>query len=180
MSAEIGDLQRRLANILRVGKVVAVDRAAARCKVSFQGVTTSWLPWSTGRAGAVRDWSPPSVGEQVCVISPSGDIGAGFVLAGGINTTANASPDTRENVHRLDIPSGGAFEVNVGGAKILAENGKAQIIVGGAIFEISGGKMKFNGDLEVTGDVKAGSVSLKAHVHAGVQSGGSSTAVPTS
>jgi phage baseplate assembly protein V len=178
MSAEIGDLQRRLANILRVGKIVAVNRDAARCKVSFQGVTTPWLPWSAGRAGSVRDWCPPSIGEQVCVISPAGDMGAGFVLAGGIYTSTNSSPDNRENVHRLDIPSGGAFEINVGGAKILTENGKAQIIVGGATFEISGGKMKFSGDLEVAGDIKAGSVSLKNHVHPGVTPGPSSTAQP--
>ena len=179
MSAEIGELQRRLANILRVGTISEIDLTKARVKVAFQGVTTAWLPWATGRAGAVKDWSPPSVGEQVCILSPSGELGAGFVIAGGINSDAHASPDSRANVYRLDMPSGGAYEVNVGGAKILADNGKVQLIVGGGTFQISGGKVTFNGDIEVTGDVKAGSISLRTHVHAGVQPGGSTTAVPS-
>lgn len=179
MSAEIGELQRRLANVLRVGTISEIDLTKGRVKVEFQGVTTTWLPWATGRAGSVKDWSPPSVGEQVCILSPSGELGAGFVIAGGINSDANAAPDNRADVRRIDIPSGGAYEVNVGGAKLLTDNGKIQLIVGGATFQISGGKITFNGDIEVTGDIKAGSISLKTHTHGGVTSGGSNTAIPT-
>lgn len=184
MSAEIAELQRRVANLFRVGKVTEIDRAKARVKVQFDGVTSPWLPWSTGRAGTVRDWSPPAVGEQVCIVSPYGELGAGFVMPGGINSTDNAAPDNRENVHRIDIPSGGAFEIHVGGAVILIDNGKAQITVGAKTLEISGGKMTFNGDVEITGkvtttgDVIAGSISLQTHKHGGVMSGPALTGVP--
>ena len=178
MSAEIGDLQRRLANIVRIGTVTAINHADARVKVTFDGVTSPWLPWATGRAGAVKDWSPPSIGEQVCILSPTGELGAGFVMAGGINSDAHGSPDSRADVYRIDVPSGGAYEVHVGGAVILADNGKIQLLVGGSTFKIIGGKVTFDGDLEVTGDVKAGSISLKTHTHGGVTSGGSSTTLP--
>lgn len=149
MSAEIGELQRRLANLFRVGKVVEVDRAAARVKVEFQGVTTAWLPWMTGRAGAVKDWNPPSVGEQVCVCSPAGELDAAFIMPGSINYESNPAPTTGENVYRLDIPSGGTFEIRCGSSTLT----------------FAGGKITLNCNLETSADVKAGTISLKTHTH---------------
>ena len=101
MSAEIGDLQRRMANLFRVGGIAEVSRSTGRVKVQFQGVTSAWLPWMTGRAGAVKDWNPPSVGEQVCICSPSGELGAGFIMSGSINYDANAAPDSRADVQKI-------------------------------------------------------------------------------
>jgi phage baseplate assembly protein V len=149
MSAEIGDIQRRMANLFRVGKVAEVDRAKGRVKVQFQGVTSAWLPWMTGRAGAVRDWNPPSIGEQVCVCAPSGELGAGFIMPGSINYDGNPAPDSRENVQKLTLPAGGSYEISVGGMTLV----------------LAGGKLTLNGSIEVTGDVKAGTISLKNHNH---------------
>ena len=42
----------------------------------------------------------------------------------------------------------------------------------------TGGALNITGDVQATGDVKAGAISLQGHVHAGVQSGGSTTATP--
>jgi phage baseplate assembly protein V len=178
MSAEVAELQRRLANLFRIGKVAEIDRTQGRVKVQFGDVKTPWLPWQTSRAGSVKSWSPPAIGEQVCVVSPMGELGAGFVMGGAINYTDRPAPDNRENVERIDLPSGGAYEINVGGTKILADNGKVQLIVGGTTMQLSGGKITLNGDIEVTGDVKAGSISLKTHVHGGVMPGGSTTSTP--
>lgn len=149
MSAEIGELQRRMANLFRIGRVAEVNRTTGRVKVAFQGVTTAWLPWMTGRAGAVKDWNPPSVGEQVVVCSPSGEIGAGFIMPGSINYDDQAAPDSRENVQKITLPAGGAYEISVGGMTLV----------------LAGGKLTLNGSIEVTGDVKAGTISLRNHTH---------------
>lgn len=149
MSAEIGDIQRRLANLFRVGKVAEVDRATGRVKVEFQGVTSAWLPWMTGRAGAVKDWNPPSVGEQVCIVSPSGELEAGFILPGSINYDDKPAPTDAENTYRLDIPSGGTFEIRCGSSTLT----------------FAGGKITLNCNLETSADVKAGTISLKTHTH---------------
>ncbi len=149
MSAEIGELQRRLANLFRVGKIVEVDRSAGRVKVGFQGVTTDWLPWMTGRAGAVKDWNPPSVGEQVCVCSPMGDLSAGFIMPGSINYDDHPAPTTGANTYRLDIPAGGTFEIRCGSSTLT----------------FAGGKITLNCNLETSADVKAGTISLKTHTH---------------
>jgi phage baseplate assembly protein V len=162
MSAEIGDLQRRLANLFRVGKVAEVNRTTGRVKVSFQGVTSAWLPWMTSRAGAVKDWNPPSVGEQVVVCSPSGELEAGFIMAGSIYYDGNPAPDARENVRKIELPAGGAYEIKVGGMTLT----------------LAGGKLTLNGDIEVTGDVKAGAISLRTHKHGGIMQGGDDTGIP--
>ena len=180
MSAETAELQRRLANLLRVGKITEIDRAKGRVKVEFNGVTTPWLPWQTARAGAVKNWSPPAVGEQVCIISPFGELGAGFVMSGAINYDDQAAPDSRENVERIDLPSGGAYEIH--------HEGKT--------FKLSGGKLTFDGPVEITGDVsvtgkitatgnietpsevKAADIGLKTHRHSGVTPGPGNTAGP--
>lgn len=174
MSAELAELQRRLANVVRIGKIAEVDRTKGRVKVAFNGVTSPWLPWQTARAGAVKNWSPPAAGEQVAVVSPFGEFGSGFVLAGAINYDSQAPPDSRENVERIDLPSGGSYEIHVGGA----------------VLTIAGGKLTFTGDVEVTGkikatgnietpaEVKADTIGLKTHRHTGVMSGPANTAGP--
>lgn len=167
-----------MANLVRVGRVSEVDRTTGRVRVEFDGVKTPWMPWQTARAGAVKTWSPPAVGEQVCVVSPSGELAAGFVMGGAINYDDHPAPDSRENVEKITLPEGGAYEIHVGSASILLENGKARIIVGGKTMQIAGGKITFDGDIEVTGDVKAGGISLKNHVHGGVQPGGGTTGLP--
>lgn len=43
---------------------------------------------------------------------------------------------------------------------------------------LSGGRMVVDGTIEVTGDVIAGGVSLKSHIHTGVVSGGADTGGP--
>ncbi len=174
MSAELADLQRRVANLFRVGKVTEIDRANGRVKVAFNGVITPWLPWQTSRAGAVKNWSPPAIGEQVCIVSPFGELGSGFVMSGAINYDDQAAPDNRENVEKITLPGGGSYEIHVGSN----------------VLTITGGKLTFTGDVEITGklsttgdittpaNVIAGDIGLKTHKHSGVQPGPGNTAGP--
>jgi phage baseplate assembly protein V len=162
MSAEIGDIQRRLANLFRVGKVAEVNRTTGRVKVQFGEAVTAWLPWMTGRAGAVKDWNPPSVGEQVVVCSPMGEIEAGFIMPGSINYGDQPAPTTAENTYRLDIPTGGTFEIRCGSSTLT----------------FAGGKISLNCNLETSADVKAGTISLKDHTHVHTASEPAPTGAP--
>jgi len=49
--------------------------------------------------------------------------------------------------------------------------------LGGSISGTAGAPI--SGNIEVTGDMKAGTVSLKTHIHPGVQTGAGSTGIPT-
>ncbi|APR99198.1 phage baseplate assembly protein V [Wolbachia endosymbiont of Folsomia candida] len=76
----ISELQRKLANIIRIGLVKEIDYEKARVRVQIGEFLTDWLPWITSRAGEDRNWAPPSVNEQVVVLSPLGELSLGVVL----------------------------------------------------------------------------------------------------
>lgn len=90
---KLSDLFRRMENIVRRGRIAEVDTEHARVRISIGENTTDWLPWLTFRAGLDRSWSAPSVGEQVLVISESGEFNNGLVLFGIYQTDHPAPSD---------------------------------------------------------------------------------------
>ncbi|MBB4267353.1 phage baseplate assembly protein V [Roseospira visakhapatnamensis] len=82
LEAEIEDLRRRLANLLREGRVTDIDYDQGVATVEMDGLPSKKIPW-VQRAGDVRDWDPPTVGERVTVMSPTGDPGQGLITPGG-------------------------------------------------------------------------------------------------
>ncbi len=80
-SFENAELSRKLDNLIRLGTVEEVNCGMAKVRVKMIGnILTDWLPWVTTRAGEDRSWSAPSIGEQVIILSPSGEIAKGIVL----------------------------------------------------------------------------------------------------
>lgn len=91
---DIADLFRRVENIVRRGRVSALDAAKGRVTVDLgDGVVTDWLPFFALRAGQDRTWWPPSKGEQVVVFSESGDTANGVVLT-GVYQTDHPQPES--------------------------------------------------------------------------------------
>jgi len=84
MDEALGDLQRRLANIVRRGVIHSVKfEKITKCRVSLGEITTTWLPVCQGFAGVNRlDFNPPAVGDAVTVLSEGGDLNNGRVFPG--------------------------------------------------------------------------------------------------
>lgn len=102
----LDDLYRLLQNLIRVGTVAEVRHARPpRVRVETGQITTTWLPWIESRGGSTRTWSPPTLGEQVIVLSPGGDLTAGVVLP---SVDQDASPRPSENPNELltEYPDG--------------------------------------------------------------------------
>ena len=173
----IPDAERLFGDLIRLGVVAEVDLAAARCVVRVtDDLVTGPLPWLAARAGAVSSWSPPSVGEQVVLLCPEGDIAAGVVLPGVFSAT---NPAAASDAHPLiKLPDGSTLRFN-GDAHVLelrlADAGALRITApGGAA--ITGdvritGRLTVEGDIATQGDVHAGGVTLATHVHLGVKAG---------
>ena len=143
---QTADMQRRLANVVRVGVVASVDLPNARCRVTIGDLQTAPLPFLAVKAGEDRTWHPPEVGEQVLVLAPSGELSAGFVL-GGVYTTAYPAPSTSPEVAKmlfkdgstatydralhsltLDLPtSGSSLTVNINGNATISATGNALV-----------------------------------------------------
>lgn len=105
------DIQNRLSRIITVGTVAEADYEKARIKVTVGEWTTSWLPWVTSRAGNDVSWWALEIGEQVLVVSPSGDMAQGIVI-GGIyqQQQQQVGADKLENVHRVKYQDGTVIE----------------------------------------------------------------------
>ena len=75
-------LSRMLENLIRLGVIAEVQMVPPRVKVKTGELTTAWLPWLALRAGSDREWDPPTVNEQVILVSPSGQLANGVVITG--------------------------------------------------------------------------------------------------
>lgn len=102
---EITDLHRRVANLIRPGKVADADYAKARVRVRIGDLVTAPLRWLTHRAGGDVTWWAPEVGEQVLVLSPSGALAQGWVLPGGFGAAAPA-PAASPDIHAVQYGDG--------------------------------------------------------------------------
>lgn len=184
MSAELSDLQNRIANLIRVGTVHSIVGGKAR--VSFgEGNVTAPLPWQVSQAGDIKEWmGHPKVGEQVTVVSPGGTGNAGWIQRGSIFTDANPANGTEANDRILNLPDNGNWQIFVGNAHIKAKNGEIKITVDGVHMTMSHTGISIHGDVTIqgkmtaSGEVKGGNIVLQTHVHSGVQSGGSNTGTP--
>lgn len=166
----IGDGDRRAGSSLRLGEITEVRLAkpVSHVKVRLdEGVVTDWLPYMTWAAGALRVWSPPTVGEACSVISPSGEPHLG-VAAPGLFTTAIPSPSDSPDQTVLMWEDGAYLLYRFAG------EGAGKMVISAPC------GLMVAGDLAVTGDVVAiGGPSLRQHIHCGVLPGGSCTLPPS-
>jgi len=128
-------IERQMHNIALLGTVADTDYAHARIKVAMGDLVTGWLPWLTHRAGGDVTWDAPEMGEQVAVISPSGEIGNGFVIPAIYQNAYPANGNTPDMTRR-DFSNGsyithdrvsGNMDMHVTGDLTLTATGNVQI-----------------------------------------------------
>lgn len=108
MNADLSNLSRLLQNLIRLGTIAEVDGAKARVQLGPK-LTTEWLNWITQRAGSTCTWSAPTVGEQVMVLSPGGDVARGIILPALFSKVFDA-PETSDTIHTTHYPDGAVVQ----------------------------------------------------------------------
>lgn len=100
MSDMEGDLQRRLANIVRRGVIHSTQHGKIpKCRVSIGELVTDWLPLCQGFSGGFRsDVNPCTVGDAVTILSEGGDLNNGRVFPGWATGGAPV-PEGSESEH---------------------------------------------------------------------------------
>ncbi|CAM6436364.1 Phage baseplate assembly protein V [Citrobacter sedlakii] len=162
-----GDLQRRLANIVRRGVIHSVthDRIP-KCRVDLGDNITGWLPLCQGFSGMNRaDSNPYAVGDAVTVLSEAGELNNGRVFPGW-NTGGLPVPEGSDSEHITRYGDG--TEIRYDRAEhaltiTVAENGTYKIIGKGTLdgpVEITDtltvqGKTQINADTAVKGNIGA-------------------------
>ena len=169
----LGALERRLAALVRIGCVTAVQAAPYRVQCNLgsndRPVLTAFLPVLVPRAGATSAHSPLSVGEAVLVLAPAGSDTVQYVLP-ALATARHAPPadeaDDATTYHAGDLSIVG--DVAVEGD--LTVDG--DLSVTGSISATGAmsaeGDVSADGSISAGGDVSAGTgtrVHLLTHVH---------------
>jgi phage baseplate assembly protein gpV len=134
--SRVAELERRFAGVLRHGTVAEVDSERQRVRLDLgpahgtEGRFLSpWVPYAQF-SGALRVHTPPTVGQQLTAMSPSGDFQQAVALPlthhGG-----NPSPSTAgdENV------------VTYGNVRMTLADDLVRVDVGGTLFELSSAKI---------------------------------------
>ena len=156
LAYRLQELERKLNNILRIGNVAEVDHDKAVCRVQIGSIKTTWLKWFVDGASDDNEWWAPKVGEQVMVLSPSGEMTQGAVLPAiyqdkwpakaaspdvigrWMPDGTNVQYDSAENV--LTINAVGDITINVQGNLTANVDGDATVDVGGDVAVTAGGK----------------------------------------
>jgi len=189
------ELFRLILNLVRKGKILEVNHQGPipTCRVQSGDLQTNWIPWLAFAAGQTRDWNPPTVGEPVLLLCPCGDPADGVALRGLYSDDAPA-PDGNPSTHTRVYPDGAVIKYDHdahaltatlpdGGTVYLVAPGSVEIhtavatIVASNLVKVDAPRTELTGDLQVAGaigagkdvttpaDVKAGTISLKAHKH---------------
>ena len=106
MSFAGSEADRMLSSMLMPGTIEAVDYQSARVRVRVGDWVSAWRPWCSASAGAVRQWRPPSVGEQAMILSPSGQPESGMIMPGFYTDQHGQANDNRANITASDWPDG--------------------------------------------------------------------------
>ena len=157
-------------NLIRLGTIASVDLAAKRCVVALEdGVESPPLRWLERRMGETRTHSPPSVGEEVVLLCPAGEIGGGVVV-GGLSNTRFPSPASTA-IDLIRFADGAVLSYDP------AAHAASLTLPGGGTLNITA-DVNVTGTLTATVDVVGGGKSLKGHKHGGVQAGSAQTGAP--
>lgn len=189
------ELSRRLENLIRHGVIAEADYTTARVRVTYntdaqgQPVNTNWLPWLTQRASHDADWWPPEVGEQVLILSPSGDLSQGFVLP-AVYQNNHPAPETVATKRRINFADGsfveydraahkltvtvnggdcvlnttGNLDAAIGGDALINTNGKLDATVGGDANVAATGNVNVDGTAINLNQGTSGGVVCQLHV----------------
>ncbi|MBA4766079.1 MAG: phage baseplate assembly protein V [Porphyrobacter sp.] len=183
------DIPADLASLIRIGTVLSVDLAEARCIVRFGDpddpapAQTTPIRWLTPRAGLTRVWSPPSVGEQVLLVCPDGQIGAAVAITGIVQDAFPPLGSTTAEM--IEFADGARITYDPEASALTAElpaGGTAEIIADGGI-TLRGdvtieGNVSVSKALTAAEDVVADGVSLIGHKHTDVQAGSALSGPP--
>jgi phage baseplate assembly protein V len=105
---------------------------------------TGWLPWAEIAAGANRTHNPPSIGQQVQILSESGDLRDG-VIQGSVNSAANGRPSSKGDEHVLLAVGDARISVGDGGGVMVLRVGGSSVTITPSLIALNAARIEENG-----------------------------------
>jgi phage baseplate assembly protein V len=88
----LSEMNRRLLQIVRIGVIQEIEGTKARVKIGDN--VTGLRPWIS----LAKAWIPPTVGEQVVVLSPNGDFEQSVILPALYSNKKTAPSDNPNEI----------------------------------------------------------------------------------
>ncbi|PWF64912.1 baseplate assembly protein [Shewanella sp. BC20] len=191
-TAAIAELTRRIDNLLRIGTVAEVK--GNLCRVKTGELLTQFRPFFTRRAGTAKTSWRPTVGEQVMLLSLSGDLTNAYILP-ALYSDENPEPDDNNNRERTVYPDGAVIEydpdiseLKVTGIKTANVQASVRVTIDCPNSEFTGnvlvkkkltvelgakvtGAIDHNGKMTNAGGVTIDGINFGTHKHGGVDTG---------
>ncbi|WP_140918809.1 phage baseplate assembly protein V [Limnobaculum xujianqingii] len=112
------ELLRLLCNLIRTGIVTEVNPDKYLARVKTGGNDTDWIRWRADRAGDAVTWWAPSVGEQVILLAPEGELSKAFII-GSLYSNELQPPDFNSGTQVTQHPDGARYEYNPESSSML-------------------------------------------------------------
>lgn len=162
----MNNLNRKVANMIAFGVVKSVNKSGA--VVTISDFDTPALPWAASANKNIKVWSPPSVGAQVIVFAPAGDLNSAAIV-GQLPSDDNSLPEAENDKMVICFGDGTLIKYDLSSKQFTGD------FAGGATLKFPQG-LELIGDLSVSGkitaetvtghsDVSGGGISLKSHIH---------------
>ncbi len=166
----LNDLARRLANIIRLGQIFAVDYEAAKARVKIGNLETDWLPWITSNSGETKNWNPPEIDEQVIVLSPCGELNQGVILPSLYRSNA---PENSGDIKSIIFADGSkiSFDKTSGNLDLDIKGNATIKVIGNAQIEAANITLKGNVDLGGSGGNSVARIGDKVKIDSGSSAG---------
>lgn len=149
LQEQIADLRRRIDNLLRIGTVTAVR--ARECRVKSGDIETNWRPFFTRRAGTARTSWRPTVGEQVMLLSLSGDVANAHILP-SLYQDAFDEPDDHPTRDRTTYPDGAVIEYDPEVGELNVASIKTATVAASELVTIDCPEVVFTGNTTTKGN----------------------------
>lgn len=163
------DINRRLENLIRFGTIKTVNpsKPIPLVTVDLDDIVTPEIRFFNARSGDDSNWDPPSLDEEVMVISPCGDIGPTSVVFYGLYNNEHPAPSDDLNQKIRVFADGCVIAYDISAhqlSAILPSGGKAIVTADGGI-TVNGdttinGNLHINGSTAMTGNNTVGGSQL--------------------
>jgi phage baseplate assembly protein V len=90
----LSEMNRRLLQIVRIGVIQEIDYSKAKARVKVGDNLTGWRLWIS----LSKAWMPPTVGDQVVVLSPNGDFEQSVIMPALYSNKKPAPSDEEEEI----------------------------------------------------------------------------------
>ncbi|EOG9063568.1 phage baseplate assembly protein V [Vibrio fluvialis] len=159
-------LVRRISQMIQIGTIKEVQAKPLRYVVQYTPeLETDLIPANVGHAGAVKDFAPLQVGEQVVVVKEF-DTQGGVIVA-SLNQNSNDQPKDDLNLFYREFPDGTWLQYDMG-SKVLSGSvvGKVNLVAETEI-RLAAPKLIFDGDIEHNGkQTSTGNIASQASISA--------------